>query len=89
MSDPARDVEPVESPSRRNFLGTGPAALAAAAFVGLTASAQQRDDTRKAEGDRSSSDPGQENKPLLDEKPNSNLPPPTDHGDIGPDLVFL
>jgi oxalate decarboxylase len=89
MSDPDRDIEPVESPSRRNFLGTGSAALAAAAFVGLTANAQQRDDIRKAEGDRSSSDPGQENRPLLDETPNSNLTPPTDHGDIGPDLVFL
>jgi oxalate decarboxylase len=84
MSDPKGDIEPVESPSRRNFLGTGSAALVAAAFVGLTADAQQRNDTRKAEGDHSSSDPAQENRPLLDENPNSNLPPPTDHGDIGP-----
>jgi oxalate decarboxylase len=84
MSDPKREIELVESPSRRSFLGAGSAALAAAAFVGLTADAQQREDTRKAEGDHSSSNPGQENKPLLDENPNSNMPPPTDHGDIGP-----
>jgi oxalate decarboxylase len=31
-----------------------------------------------------SSDPGQENKPLLDENPDSNMPPPTDHGDMVP-----
>jgi oxalate decarboxylase len=84
MSDQTKEIELVESPSRRSFLGAGSAALAAAAFVGLTANAQQREDTRKAEGDHSSSNPGQENKPLLDENPNSNLPPPTDHGDIGP-----
>ncbi|HEX4168679.1 MAG TPA: cupin domain-containing protein [Terracidiphilus sp.] len=73
-----------KSPSRRGFLQSGSAALAAAALVGLSANAQEREDIRKAEGDHSSSDPGQENKPLLDENPNSNLPPPTDRGDIGP-----
>src|ERR1700738_125798 len=84
MSDQKKEIEFVESPSRRSFLGAVSAALAAAAFVGLTADAQQREDTRKAERDRSSSNPGQENKPLLDENPNSNMAPPTDHGDIGP-----
>ena len=84
MSNPNKEIEMVESPSRRSFLEGGSAVLAAAAFVGLTANAQQPEDTRKAEGDHSSSDPGQENKPLLDENPNSNMPPPTDHGDIGP-----
>jgi oxalate decarboxylase len=58
--------------------------MATAAFAGLTSHAQERADTRKAESDHSSSDPGQENKPLLDENPNTNIPPPTDHGDIGP-----
>src|ERR1700758_166586 len=82
--DEEKESELVESPSRRSFLGASSAALAAAAFVGLTASAQQREDTRKAESDHSSSDPGPENKPLLAENPNSNTPPPTDHGDIGP-----
>jgi oxalate decarboxylase len=80
----AKESAPVESPSRRGFLQTGSAALAAAAFVSLAANAQQREDIRKAEDDHSSSDPGQENKPLLHENPNSNVPPPTDHGDIGP-----
>ena len=84
MSDSQQGTEQVEGPSRRSFLEGGAAAIAAAAFAGLTANAQQPSDTRKAEGDHSSSDPGQENKPLLDENPSSNMPPPTDHGDIGP-----
>ena len=50
----------------------------------LTAHAQETQDTRKAKKDISATDPGQENKPLLDENPSSNMPPPTDHGDIGP-----
>jgi len=84
MGDQDRSLEIAENPSRRAFLGAGSAALATAAFVGLAANAQQRDDTRNAERDHSSSDPGQENIPLLDENPNSNMPPPTDHGDVGP-----
>jgi oxalate decarboxylase len=83
MSDQENEIELVKSPSRRSFLEVGSAAIAAAAFAGV-ANAQQREDTHKAEGDHSSSDPGQENKPLLDENPNSNMPPPTDHGDVGP-----
>jgi oxalate decarboxylase len=73
-----------EGVSRRNFLGVGPAALAFGAIAGITAQAQELEDTRKALGDHSSSNPGQENKVLLDENGNSNMPPPTDHGDIGP-----
>jgi oxalate decarboxylase len=84
VSEQENDIQHIERPSRRTFLGAGSAALATAAVVGLAANAQQRTDTRKAERDHSSSNPGQENKPLLDENPNSNLPPPTDHGDIGP-----
>ena len=84
MGDQDKSLEIAENPSRRAFLGAGSAALATAAFVGLAANAQQRDDTRNAEKDHSSSDPGQENIPLLDENPNSNMPPPTDHGDVGP-----
>jgi oxalate decarboxylase len=84
MIDMEKESEFVESPSRRSFLEVGSAAIAAVAFAGVAANAQQREDTRNAEGDHSSSDPGQENKPLLDENPNSNTPPPTDHGDIGP-----
>jgi oxalate decarboxylase len=84
MTSRKDDSGAIENPSRRGFLEAGSTALAAAAFAGLTANAQQRDDTRKAEGDHSSSDPGQENKALLNENPSSNMPPPTDHGDVGP-----
>ena len=83
MIDKEMEPVPAESRSRRSFLGASSAALAAAAFFGLAGNAQQREDTHKAERDHSSSDPGQENKPLLVENPNSNTPPPTDHGDVG------
>jgi hypothetical protein len=68
MIDKEKENELVENPSRRSFLEAGSAALAAATFVGLKANAQQRDNTREAEGDHSTSDPGQENKTK-----NSNL----------------
>jgi oxalate decarboxylase len=73
-----------DHPSRRSFLGMSSVALATAAFAGMTANAQEKASTQKAEHDRSSSDPGPENKVLLAENPNSNNPPPTDHGDVGP-----
>ena len=49
MSDNEKNIAVPESPSRRSFLGTGSAAIAAAAFVGLTASAQDKSSTQKAE----------------------------------------
>ncbi len=70
--------------SRRSFFATGSAALAAAAITGVKADGQERTSVRKAERDHSSSNPGQENKALLNENPNSNTPPPTDFGDVGP-----
>jgi oxalate decarboxylase len=84
MSDQTKDIEVVESRSRRSFLGASSVALAAAAFAGLTANAQDKASTQKAEHDHSSSDPGPENKALLAENPASNTPPPTDHGDVVP-----
>ena len=48
MIDKEKKSEILQSPSRRSFLGASSAALAAATFAGLTASAQQREDTRKA-----------------------------------------
>jgi oxalate decarboxylase len=84
MSDEKKDRELQDGFSRRSVLGMGSAALAAAAFAGLTANAQEKGSTQKAEHDHSSSDPGPENKALLDENPNSNTPPPTDHGDLVP-----
>jgi oxalate decarboxylase len=80
-----QDSNPVtEGLSRRTFLGVGSAGLASAALASLAVNAQERSDTEKADQDHSSSNPGPENKPLLDENPNSNLPPPTDHGHIEP-----
>jgi oxalate decarboxylase len=83
MTEPHSAEE--SEPSRRDLLGAAPATLAAAALVGFIAEAQQTpENTRQAERDRSVSDPGPENRPLRDMNPNSNLPPPTDHGDLGP-----
>lgn len=84
MNDLMREQLISEHPSRRTFLGLSSAALAAAALTGLTADAQTKGSTQRAEHDHSSSDPGPENRPLLAENPNSNTPPPTDHGDVGP-----
>src|SRR5580704_3697527 len=70
--------------SRRTFFGTGSSALAALAAAHLNANAQSRDSVRKAEHDHSTSNPGQENKALLQENPNSNTPPATDFGDVPP-----
>jgi oxalate decarboxylase len=74
----------LERLSRRNFLRAGSAALAATALSATTLRGQQRANTQTAEADHSSSDPGPENKAILDANPNSNLPPPTDHGDMVP-----
>jgi oxalate decarboxylase len=75
----------VENLSRRNFLRTASAAMAATAFAGVSlARGQERPSTAAAEHDHSSSDPGPENKTLSGLNPNSNMPPPTDHGDMVP-----
>src|ERR1700716_1166890 len=84
MSEEKKDNVLHDGMSRRSVLGMVSAALAAAAFGGLSAHAQTREGTHQAEGDHSSSNPGQENKPLLNQNPNSNMPPPTDNGDVGP-----
>jgi oxalate decarboxylase len=84
MIDLPDDAISLEHPTRRSFLGLGSVALATAAFAGMTAHAQEKSSVQKAEHDHSSSDPGQENKPLLALNPNSNTPPPTDHGDVVP-----
>lgn len=85
MNDLINDIRSkVDALSRRRWLGVGSAALTTAALSGLSADGQQRLETEKAEKDHSTSNPGQENKALLDANPNSNTPPPTDHGDIGP-----
>jgi oxalate decarboxylase len=73
-----------EGMSRRSFLGVSSASLATAALGSLAANSQEKSDTEKADRDHSASNPGPENKPLLDENPSANLPPPTDHGNIEP-----
>jgi oxalate decarboxylase len=72
--------------SRRNFLGVSSAAVASTALTGLALNAHSQEvaDTRQAEKDSSASNPGPENKALLQENPSSNMPPPTDRGDTGP-----
>jgi oxalate decarboxylase len=82
MSNEKLDAGPFGGLSRRKMFGIG-SALATAA-LGVAANAQQRTNTKKAEGDKSASDPGPENATLLKENPNSNTPPPTDEGDVGP-----
>lgn len=72
------------SVSRRNFLSTGSTALATFALAGVPATGQQSRGSAKAESDHSSGNPGPENRALLALNPNTNNPPPTDHGDIGP-----
>jgi oxalate decarboxylase len=84
MSDHTRERSMLEYPSRRSFLGMSSIAVAAAALTGVAANAQEKASTQKAEHDHSTSDPGQENKALLSENPDSNTPPPTDHGDVAP-----
>ncbi len=66
--------------TRRDFLGTS----VAAAFTTATALAQTADNTKKAEQDHSASNPGQLNATLVSINPNSNMPPATDHGSVGP-----
>jgi oxalate decarboxylase len=85
MNEQHKDESPANEFTRRDILGAAaPTALATAALAGLSARAQTRENTRKAEHDHSASDPGPENKVLRDLNPNSNLPPPTDHGSVVP-----
>jgi oxalate decarboxylase len=85
MSDQFENEAPLQGISRRSFLGAGSAAaLATVVVAGLAAQGQTRENTAKAETDHASSDPGPENRVLLDENRDTNTPPPTDHGDIGP-----
>lgn len=85
MSDRTEKNELVGNPARRSFLGAGSlAALTTAAMGGFTVKAQDRANIKKGEHDHSASDPAQENHALLKENPNSNTPPDTDVGDVGP-----
>jgi hypothetical protein len=83
QQDSKHDID-LPDTTRRNFLAVGSAVLATVASAGVAAPAQEGQNMREAEKDISASDPGQENRPLLQENPSSNMPPPTDHGDIAP-----
>jgi oxalate decarboxylase len=83
VSKQSQDKIPHRGFSRRTVVGLG-STLATAALAGVAANAQTQANTRTAEHDRSASDPGPENGPLLNQNPNSNTPPATDHGDVGP-----
>jgi oxalate decarboxylase len=78
-----QNQSPFRGFSRRSMMGIG-STLATAALAGVAAKAQTRSNTRTAEHDPSASNPGPENAVLLNENPNSNTPPPTDSGDVGP-----
>jgi oxalate decarboxylase len=82
VPDPNENTNPIEL-SRRRFLSVG-SALATTALTGLPVQASRSNDAHKAEKETSAGDPQEENKPLLVENPSSNMPPPTDRGDIGP-----
>jgi len=79
----SQDHSPVRGFSRRSMIGIG-STLATAALAGVTANAQARANTQTAEHDKSASNPGPENLALVKENPNSNTPPPSDNGDVGP-----
>jgi oxalate decarboxylase len=83
MSMEGQDQSQFRGFSRRTMFGMG-STLATAALAGVAANAQTRANTRAAEHDPADSDPGPENTALLKENPNSNTPPPTDSGDVGP-----
>jgi oxalate decarboxylase len=70
--------------SRRKFLGSSSLSLAAVVLSAAAAHAQHRSQIHAGESDHSASDPGPENNPLLAQNPNTNTPPDTDYGDIGP-----
>src|SRR5580700_7353019 len=53
MSDHTKERSMMEHPSRRSFLGMSSVALATAALAGLSASAQDKESTHKAEHNNS------------------------------------
>jgi oxalate decarboxylase len=80
----ANEAQETEQKSLSRRLFVGAAALAGAGLIGSQALAQKRGEEQAGRQGNSSSDPGPENKALLDLNPNSNLPPFTDHGNPGP-----
>ena len=83
-SEPQGKKLTMQDLSRRTFLGVGSAGIATVALSALAANSQEKSDTGKADQGHSASNPGPENNPLLNENPDSNLPPPTDYGNMSP-----
>jgi oxalate decarboxylase len=83
-SEPQGKKLTMQDLSRRTFLGVGSAGIATVALSALASNSQEKSDTEKADQGHSASNPGPENNPLLNENPNSNLPPPTDYGNMPP-----
>ena len=83
MSNDEHNTVVAGSLSRRKVIGIG-STLAAVTLGAVAADAQQGAKTSTPRRDHSASNPGPENTALLQENPNSNAPPPTDHGDVGP-----
>jgi oxalate decarboxylase len=81
LGNPAREESQGFSARRKFMRG---AALAGAGLLNVAAFAQTRQEEVNGRQGNSSSDPGPENKSLLRENPNSNMPPFTDHGNPGP-----
>jgi oxalate decarboxylase len=84
MRTAADEETPGQGVSRRSFLGAGSTALATAAFSALSARAQAQLAAQKGGDSSQATDPGQVNKRLREENPNTDMPPATDHGDLGP-----
>lgn len=78
------EVPEVAGVSRRSFFGISSAVLAGTALASVAQAQQSAAQVRTAEHDHSASDPGPENEVLERENPNSNMPPPTDHGTMVP-----
>jgi oxalate decarboxylase len=60
------------------------AGVGSAALASLSLNGQERGDIASAGNDHSASNPGPENKLLLEENSNSNFPPPTDSANLEP-----
>ena len=85
MSDPMESTDKV---SRRSVVaGLGTAAMFTAGALSSVASAQQAspsssNESHNTSGGKPPTDPGPENKPLVEENPSSWTPPTTDAGDV-------
>src|SRR3984885_8424388 len=71
--------------SRRSFLGAAASAISAGAVLAAPfAFAQSRSNIATGEQNNSASNPGPVNPTIAAQQPDSETPPPTDHGDVNP-----